>query len=55
MDQLSAAATVTQRHVGTCVEIKLQHATDAMLSPQLRLLDGVGILRHRRDVGPVTA
>ena len=30
MDQLSAAATVTQRHVGTCVEIKLQaaHAID---------------------------
>ena len=33
MDQLSAAAIVTQRHVGTCVEIKLQaaHAIDAML------------------------
>ena len=31
MDQLSAAAIVTQRHVGTCVEIKLQapHAIDA--------------------------
>ena len=41
MDQLSAAAIVTQRHVGTCVEIKLQHAIDAMLSPQLRLLVGV--------------
>jgi hypothetical protein len=33
MDQLSAAATVTQRHVGTCVEIKLRapHAIDATL------------------------
>ena len=31
MDQLSAAAIVTQRHVGTCVVIKLQapHAIDA--------------------------
>ncbi len=34
MDQLSAAAIVTQRHVGTCVEIKFRapHAIDANLT-----------------------
>ena len=31
------------------------HASDATSSPGLRLLDGVEILRHRRDVGSVAA
>ena len=40
MDQLSAAAIVTQRHVGTCVVIKLQapHAdnlTHRLISTQV--------------------
>jgi len=41
----------------TCVEIKVQapHAIDAILSPQLQLLDGVEVPRHRRGVVFVTS
>ena len=41
----------------TCVEIifRTPHAIDATSSPQLHLLDGVEILRRRRDVVPVAA
>ena len=39
------------RDVRGCVEIKFQapHAIDAMLFPQLCLLGGVELARHRRD------
>ena len=40
--------------VRTCVEIKQQvhYAIEAMLAPLRRLLDGVEVPRHRRDVVP---
>ena len=38
-----------------CVKFQAPHAIDAMLSPQLRLPDGVEFPGHRRDVVPVTA
>jgi hypothetical protein len=43
--------------VTICVEIKVQatYAIDTMVTPSRHLLDGVEVLRHRRDVIPVTA
>ncbi len=41
---------------GLCgIKFRPPHAIGAMLSLELRLLDGVEVLRHRRDVIPVTA
>ena len=47
MDQLSAAAIVTQRHVGTCVVIKLQapqyNLTHYLISTQVGTINNPAI------------